>query len=339
MDWSKSYKATWRVYKVNRDTWADATILQKVDSLSITKTTDGSLLESGGIELTGDFESGYYRVVMAAEQGGSIERVDVATLLFEKNGGDTDYSRTINSANGYSVLRPADTTAVTIGEYAPQGVDGVKYAKELLEGAINAPVVIDDNASFTLNEHLVHELGSSVLEAVWSVLNAGKCILQIDGRGVVHIRKKPEEPSLVIDSSSKRLLMNKIDFSSDTSEIPNRYIVISDNKITIASNNDRNSPVSIYNRGYCVDLVDTSPTPVNGMTYSEYANAQLKEASVLKDTRAYTREYAPNVYPYSIVRASIDGMMGDLRVESQSIECGKGITVSERASREIKLWE
>lgn len=60
--------------------------------------------------------------------------------------------------------------------------------------------------------------------------------------------------------------------------------------------------------------------------------------SVMKDERSYSREYAEGVNLYSLIRASIDGLEGNLRVETQNIKCDYGITVSEKASREINLW-
>lgn len=336
IDWSKSYSSTWRIFRVNRKTWADSEMLKKVDSASVSRTSDGRLLESGSLEVSGEFRSDYYRIVMTAKQGGELARVDVATLLFEVDGGEIDFGRTVSSVNGYSVLYPAETTAVTLGEYAPAGEDGARYAAELLQSAINAPVEVE--GSFTLNTHIVHELGSSVIDAVWAVLDAGGYIMQIDGKGVVHIRPKPTEPTLKINSSNIGMLSNGIDFSADMSEIPNRYIVIDDRVVVTASNDDPESIVSTVSRGYFVDMVDTSPTPVNGKTLMEYANDRLKELSILRDERTYKREYADNVYVYSLVRSSIKGLQGDLRVLSQSIECGNGITVNEKAAKEISLW-
>lgn len=336
MDWSRSYSASWRIFRVNRKTWADGEMLANVDNVSISRTADGKLLESGSMELTGEFQSDYYRIVMTAQQGGEIERVDVATLLFDDDGGAFDYGVTSTNVNGYSVLYPASTTSVITGEYAPAGVDGVIYARDLLSSAINAPV--EAEGSFILNDHIVFELGSTVLEAVWAVLDAKGYVIQIDGRGVVHIRPRPEEPSLIIDTEGKGILSYGIDFGADKSEIPNRYIVITDGVIVTAVNSDENSPVSTVSRGYNIDMIDTSPTPVDGDTLSEYANGRLHDLSVMKDTRSYTREYAPNVFPYSLIRASIDGLFGDYRVGSQSIECGNGITVNEKSSREISLW-
>lgn len=337
MDWTKSYTSEWRVFRVNRDTWADDEKINNVDSIEVLKTDDGDEIESGSMEITGNLESDYYRVVLTAEQGGEVARVDVATLLFVAKGGEYNFGVDATDVDGFSVLHPASTTSVLIGEYAPAGANGAQYAADLLATAINAPIEVE--GSFVLNEHVVHELGSSILSAVWAVLNAGDFVIQIDGRGVVHIRQKPTEPSLVIDNATSGLLMSGIGLTADDSEIPNRYIVIDGMNITIAENNDPSSIVSSNVRGYYVDVIDTSPTPVNGETYSEYAERMLKKESILNEEKEYTREFAPNVYPYSIIRATLNGLDGDMRVNSQSINCGNGITVDEKVSREIKLYE
>ena len=336
MDYGQSYTASWRVYRVNRQTWADAEQVNNVDSVSVTRTANGNMLQSGSIDITGELESDYYRIVMNAEQNGEVERVDVATLLFQIKNGETNYGTTTSDVNGYSVLYPASATSVQTGAYAPAGIDGAQYAAQLLRGAINAPVQVD--GSFTLNEHVVHDIGSCVLDAAWSVLDAGEFIMQIDGRGVVHIRPKPTEPSLILNSSNMNLVTSGINFTTDISKLPNRYVIVDGNNITTAVNDDPNSEISTVSRGFFVDLVDESPTPINGETYGSYARRMLKQSSIMNDERQYTREFAPNVYEYSIVSASIDGLQGNLRVKSQTIECGNGMTVNEKASREVELW-
>ena len=340
MDWSKSYSSTWRVYRVNRDTWANAERVAGIDSIDITRTADGAMLESGSLSITGEIEPDYYRIVLIAEQGGSILKVDVATLLFGITDGAIDYGRTESSVEGRSVLYPASVSTIVAGEYAPKKADGAEYAAELLRGAINAPVKVE--GSFELNDSLVFEIGSTVLEAVWQILNAGPdggYIIQIDGSGVVHIGPRPTDPALVIDSQGKGILLNGIEYTSDISEIPNRYIVIEGNTVTIATNENEVSSVSTVSRGFTVDVVDTSPTPVNGETYGEYAKRKLHELSVLEKEHSYTREYTPDVYIYSIIKASIAELSGDLRVKSQSIRCEYGITVSETVTEEIDLWQ
>lgn len=336
MDWTRSYTASWRVCRVNRQTWADAEELKDVDSVSITRTADGSLLESGSLELSGEFEPDYYRIIMTAEQGGEVERVDVATLLFDVAGGKYSYGINSPSADGFSVLYPASVTTMLAGEYAPKGVNGAEYAGRILAAAINAPVEVE--GGFTLNEHIVHEVGSSVLDAAWDVLNAGGYIMQIDGRGTVHIRARPSEPALVLGSGNARALMPEVSYTSDISEVPNRYIVIDGDSKTVATNSDPESPISLICRGYSVDVVDTSPAPINGETMSQYAERKLHELSVMRDERSYKREYAAGVNLYSIIRASLDELEGDLVIQSQTISCGAGIVVDEKAVKEINLW-
>ena len=338
LDWSKSYSSEWRVFKVNRKTWADAERVDNVDSFTLSRTDDGALLESGSLDVTGDFESDYYRIVLTAYQGGSVERVDVATLLFDFTGGEYNHNVTTHNLDGFSVLYPASVSSITIGGYAPAGSDGARYAGDLLESAINAPVEVE--GSFTLVDNMVHEFGTTVLDAAWNVLDAGGFIIQVDGSGVVHIRKKPDfsNPSLILDTVKSDIMTNGISFSANISEIPNRYIVIDNNIVTIATNDDTQSPVSTVNRGYNVDVIDTSPALVNSEGYIKYANRMLEENSILKEEKSYVREYAPNVYPYSTIKSSVRGLEGDLRVKSQSIRCDYGITVSEVAVKEHKLY-
>ena len=337
MNWGQSYSASWSIYKVNKNTWADAESVSNIDSASVTRTTSGNLLESGSFEATGDVDTGYYRIVMTAEQGNDVERVDVATLLLDVKSGTYNYGTTVHSVEGYSVLYPASTKSVVTGEYAPAGANGAQYAADLLESAINAPVNV--TGSFFLQEHIVHDVGSSVLDAAWAVLDAGGFVIQIDGRGEVNIVPKPTTPSLILDSTNTNLITNGINYTNDISKIPNRYIVIVDNQITTAANNDPNSEVSTATRGYCVDLVDESPTPVNGETKAAYALRRLHEESIMKDERSYTREYYPDVYLYSIVSASITGLTGNLTVTAQTVNCGNGITIDETAVREVDLWQ
>lgn len=338
MDWSKSYTAQWRIFRVNRDTWADAELISDVDSVSVTRTADGSLIESASMEVTGEISTDYYRIVMTAQQGNEATRVEVATLLFDAQSGTHDHGGVVQSVHGYSVLLPASTTLLLKGQYAPCGVNGAEYAAELLRSAINAPVVVD-GAGFTLNNNLVHELDSSVLDAAWTVVNAGNHCIQIDGHGTVHITPMPTAPALQLDSAASSLLMNGIGYTQDVSAIPNRYVVVIGDARTVAVNDSIDSRVSTANRGYYVDVIDESPQPINGETLNAYALRKLHEESIVTDERRYTREYADGVNVYSIVRASLNGLNGDYRVQSQSITCDYGVTVQEKAAREIDLWQ
>lgn len=344
MDWSAGYHATWRVYQVDRRTWADARLVSGVSKVDIERTCDDDvpLLERGSmvvdVPVGQEFEEGYYRIVMTATQGDESQRVDVATLLCCSVEGDVDRSVDVREVMGRSVLYPASTTELEAGSYAPAGVDGVSFCAGLLRSSINAPIMT--SGSFTLDEHHVYDNGTKVLDAVWELLDAGGYVLQIAGDGTVSIVPMPSAPDLPLDRAHARLLHPGIHHELDYSEVPNRFTASDGTEEAVAVNDDPQSVTSTVHRGWFHDMRDDSPTRVNGETLQAYAERRLEEESMVYDTRTYTREWWPGVRPYSIVRGSIASVEldGDLRVVSQSLECGLGITVQEQARRETYTW-
>lgn len=341
MDYSRGYSCTWRLYRVNPDTWADAELVPGFRSASVERdvTGDAPLVDAGSIELDGSVPDGYYRIAMTATQGSLSERVDVATLLCCSTSGTAERGADGVEVTGRSVLWPASTRLLTRGSYAPAGSDGAEFAASLIRECCKAPVTV--SGGFTLDSHIVFDLGASYLEAAWAVLDAGGWCMRIDGRGQVEILPKPTEPSLVLSNASAALLQPGIDHTLDTGDVPNRYTAIEDAQYAQAVNDDPASSTSYQARGYWVDVVDDSPERVNGETLDAYARRRLREESTLKDERTYTREYFPDVLPFDIVRGSIPSVMleGDMAVQSQSIECGHGIVITEKAAKEVITWQ
>lgn len=340
MDWAGSYTCDWRVMRVDEATWSDGEVIGGIESASITRTADGSLLESSSLTITADgFAPGYYRLVLTARDNmGDFERVDVCTMLYESTGGTANYSADQLTVMGRSVLQPAQAKAMHYGAYCPGGADGAAYVGSILESVLAAPVSVE--TSFTMNEPCVHEFGCSVLDAAWEVLNAGNSTIQIDGHGEVHVIATPTDPSLTLDSASARLIVPGIKHDMDMSSVPNRYIAYGTHEVAIAENADPDSPTGLQRRGYAFETLDTSPKPINGETMERYAQRRLEELSQVYDSRTYTREWVPDIYPGSVVRGSLASVSldGDMRVTNQSIACGNGITVNEQASKEVNLW-
>lgn len=345
IDWRRGYRVTsWRVFRVGRETWADSTEVEGIVSASVERSTGGDgLIERGSLTVLASIgetlPEDYYRIVMTAEQGGISERVSVATLLLSIAEGDVERHVDELRANGRSVLYPASTTPLHAGAYFPAGSDGVAWCVRMLSQCINAPVQSDGH--FTVDDHIVFDSGTMVLDAVWRVLNAGAFTIQIDGDGVVHIVPMPTEPALTLDHANTRLLHTRIHHALDWSEVPNTYVVLDGVNEVTAINDDPTSVTSTVVRGWTSARVDTSPTRVNGETLQAYAERRLEEESTITDSRSYSREWWPDVHPYSIVRGSIEsvGLMGDLRVVSQSLTLGRGITVEEESNREVVLWQ
>ena len=54
---------------------------------------------------------------------------------------------------------------------------------------------------------------------------------------------------------------------------------------------------------------------------------------------SYTREYSPEVVPYSVIRGNLPdkGLTGDMTVISQAVAVSHGIVVQETCSQEVSL--
>lgn len=339
MDWTGGYSCEWHVSWVDPDTWADAGEVAGVTSVSIERDASTPLIETGDMSLDGEMGAWerWCRVSMVASQGAEREHVDVATLLFCSAEATAAYGTRTSSAEGWSVLKPCADLAMPLGSYAPRGCDGAARAAEILAEATPAPVTIE--GSFELSQHMVFDIGCSHLDAAWALLDAGGWCIQIAGDGSIRVTPKPTEPALSLDMAHAALLSPGVSDSLDLSGIPNRYTAIDGLDVGVATNEDASSPVSYQARGRWVDATDASPALVNGESLERYAQRKLDEASTVARTRSYTREWWPGVLPFSVVRGSLPsvGLDGDMRVVSQSLSCGAGITVSETAEQEVSL--
>ena len=342
IDWGKSYSAIWRVFRVDEYTWQDAQLIGGIDSIQITRSCSGDapMLESGSMTLTGDFERGYYRIVMHATQDVETERVDVATLLCESTKTTRNFGVSTPSVTCNSVLYPAYTQRILDGAFIPAGADVCQHVADMLRACIKAPVEVE--GGFSIANFYWFDFGIRIIEAVWQALDIGGYVMQIDGRGIVHIRPKPSTVALDLDGARISLLQPSVLAELNTSNVPNRYIAKSDTTVAVAVNDNPDSDVSTIKRGYIYDQIDDNPVTVDNETLPEYAIRRLHELSTsISETRNYTREYWPGVYPFDIVKGSLDsiGIEGDMRVMNQTLKCTNGITVSEQAAREVDLWQ
>jgi len=340
MDWTGGYSAGWDVYSVDPETWDDSSLLDGMMSVDISRdgTDDVPLLETGTMhaDSASPFEWSWCRIYMRAEQDGA-EMVPMATLLFERGSVHTDHRSSTCELRGKSVLQPAADRKLDRGMFASAGIDGAAYAARLLKECTPAPIHVE--GSFTLVDDYVFDLGASYLEAAWKLIKAADWCMQIDGRGEIWIRPKPTEPALELDRAHASLLIPGVDMTLDLSGVPNRYIAVEDRDKAIAVNEDSDLMASYPRRGRWVDVVDASPVRVDGEPLQRYAERKLAEASTVLRTYSYTREFWPDVMPFSLVNGTLpaDGLEGSLRVLSQKLTCGEGVTVKEDAAEEVRV--
>ena len=177
------------------------------------------------------------------------------------------------------------------------------------------------------------------LEAAWLLLSAGGYCIQLGDDGVIYLREMPSEPVLELSRANADLLIPGVQDDFDISGIPNRYYAIEGGSIAVAVNDREDSAASFANTGEWSDYVDISPVRVNGETLDAYAKRKLAEMSIVTRSRTYSREYVPDVKPYSVVRGSLGnvGLDGDMVVTAQSFSCGFGIVVQETAVQGVSV--
>ena len=344
IDWTQAYTASWRMVKVNTDTWSSGLVVPNVSSVSISRdcTDECPLLESASITLESkseDFEAGWYRLEVLVKQNASMERIPVMTMLCESSDGDRDKKYIELNADGLSVLQPANEKHLLAGTYVPKNVNGAEQAARYLRACTPAPVVVE--GSFTLDDYLVLDADCSHIKAAWTILDAAEWCMQIKGDGTIVIREKPKTPELLLDNAHASILRPSTSFSKDLSDIPNVYIAVDGDYRYEARNDDPESPLSTVTRGREIDYIDRSPQRINGESLKSYAERKLEEKSTITETYSYNREYWPDVLPYSLVSGSIPstGLVENMRVLTQSLKFGKGLEISEKAGILIKGYK
>jgi hypothetical protein len=344
-DFSKSFAYTLQVYEVDRVTWADKRLMGNFNNASVSKTA-GRMVESANMtmdRLLGEsFEEGYYRIVVKVTQDGSTERHDIATLYCTSVSGTVDHGVDEVTINGLSVLYPANGCVMDFGSYAPQGSDGAMFVKNVLSEVLHAPIEV--HGSFQIADNHVFDLGAKRLDCAWDVLEAAGWCIQIDERGVVHIRELPSDPVNSTTGFDNATIASGVPYGLDWSQVPNRYIAFDGATLGVCVNDDPRSVVSTKSRGFVMDFdggVDTNPVLVGGETLDMYCRRMLKSLSSVTHEVTKEREYSDGVYPYSVVRMVVQptGETMDMRVTRREIRCGEDLTVTETYAGEVLLWD
>lgn len=345
--WSDSYSLTMRVMSVDKNTWANKQELANVTGLSLHRTAndDYPLLESADMQFTSftddKFENDWYRIEAMFSQGEVVNRLPLATLMFDSYGGTTKWNYVDYDVQGYSVLKPLEERVLRTGDYVPKGEDVSAWISKRIKECTPAPVRIQN--SFTLSEPLVFASGTSYLQAVWSALDAKGYILRISGNGLITICKKSENPSLILDSGHSVLALPEIAWNADISSIPNRYYAVSpiDGSIAVAVNTDSKSPTSVQARGRWIDYYDESPKMVDGESIEQYAGRKLQELSNYFERVDIEHEFVPNITVFDRIQCNLpnQNVVGMYVVESQEITIGNGITIKESLSKDSGGFE
>ena len=346
MDIRGGYTASLRVVPISVKTWEGTGTLTGVKTFKVvSKVTDQiPKIQSASMSIVlpeGErFEGGWHRAEALLQDGiGNSELVYLGTILFEATSGVNDYGVETVTVKGQSVLKPAEDTHMKRGSYIPKGTNGADWVLDILSRSTPAPVILDDPAGFTIDRYYVFDGGTSVLKAVWNMLDAAGWVLQIYGDGTIHILKKPREWKVEYGRENLRYIKPAISYDKDYSEVPNYYYARLGTQSAEVTNDDKDSPVSVLNRTYVKDVVDLDPVPIDGETMDHYVGRKLEVASTVLETYDIEREWMGDIYPFDNVYWNIPAVhTGPMRVLEQTVTFDQGLVFEEKCGEEVKLW-
>lgn len=332
MDWSKGYSSRFYMSIVDPSSWRDTETI-KITGGKVSRSSDG-LMQSADVECNryDQTRERYVRIYMDIDQGGAHAHVPIFTGLATSPDRDIDGRAVSHSVACYSVLKPCDDIALPRGWYAPQGGSGAQIVGRLLSVS-PAPVSVEGESP-TLVAPLIAEDGETNLSMVWKILEAINWRLRINGNGEITVEPKPTESAVTFDPLEFDVLETKLSVTKDWYSCPNVLMCICDDFSAVVRDDDIESPLSIETRGREVWNVETDCDISSGESIGAYAKRRLKELQTVQKEISYDRRYVPEVYPGDVVTLHYpeQELVGDFRIESQSITLGYSARTSERAS-------
>lgn len=332
---------------VDVSTWQGTEPISGVKSIKVVNKANDEVpkIQSGSISVVipeGErFPTGWYRIEMVGYDGsGSATRLELATLLFEQSSGKNDYGVETVSVSGQSVLKPVEDLHMRNGSYIEKYSNGAEWCLNMLMDSTPAPVVLDDPKGFVVDRYFVFDASTSVLKAVWKILDSAGWVLQIDGDGTIHILDKPKGFEVEFGRENLRYIKPGISYDEDVSDIPNVYKARLGGQYVEVVNDDPDSITSTVSRNYVKDVMETDPVPIDGETLQHYAERMLEESSTVYKTYDYDRDGFFDIKVFDNVFWNIPNVhTGLMRVLEQTITCEQGISFQERCGEELKLWE
>ncbi len=350
IDWTKSMEQTYEYYIVDPVTWKDRALIKTARSCSITRDSDTATLVSATIDVSESLGECYVRVYLIAVQNGFRDKRPLGTFLVQTPKFSFDGKLRAFSTDAYSPLLELKETPPPIGYSIPKGENIMDHAYRLVREHSRAPVIAA-SSSKNLFYDFVSDINDTWLSFTTDLISNAKYAFDLDEMGRILFAPKQETASLqpvwTYNDDNSSILMSEITVDRDLYGIPNVVEVIyshgTGHYYSRVVNDDPNSPTSTVNRGREIVHRETDPDLIGDPTANqihEYAERRLKELSSLECTATYTHGYCPvrinDCVRLNYTRAGINNVKA--RVISQTIDCGLGCQVTEKAVFTTKLW-
>ena len=349
-DWTKSMQQTYEYYIVDPATWQNKEPIKDVLGCNITRDGSADTLGSATIDLSKSVGECYIRAYLVTIQKGITEKFPLATFLVQTPSSSFDGKTLSVSVDGYTPLLELKENPPPIGYYTPKDANVLESAYLLVREHARAPVS-QTSSDDTLHYDFVANTNDTWLSYIRDLIANVKYKFDLDEMGRILFAPKQDTAALrpvwTYTDDNSSILSPDITMDRDLYGIPNVVEVIysTDNDIFYARvvNDDPNSPISTVNRGRELKRRVTNPDIVGTATQAridEYANQLLRELSTLEYTITYTHGYCPvrlgDCVRLNYTRAGLTDIKA--RVIHQTIKCGSGCQVTEKAVFTKKLW-
>lgn len=350
INWYESMQQSFEFYMVDPNTWKDFERITTITSCSINRDTSSSTLGSATINCSEPLDECYVRVYLVAIQNGVEERVPLGTFLVQTPSVGFNGKVSSISMDAYTPLIELKGTVPPIGYSLLKGDIIMSTAAALCRENMRAPVIPADNDD-KLKNNYVANLDDTWVTFISDLVANAKFSLGLDEMGQVIFEPEQDIGSLrpvwTYNDDNSSILYPDISDERDLYGVPNVVEVVYSTSegcmFSRVENNDKNSPVSIVNRGRTVTHRDSNPNfgglPTQAQI-DEYAVNLLRNLSCLEHKITYSHSYCPvRVGDCVLLNYSRAGFKYiKAKVVSQSIRCETGCKVEETAVYTTKLW-
>lgn len=350
IDWLSSMTQTFEYYIVDPSTWKDVKKLNSVKSCTINRDSESETLGSATIEIAESIGECYVRVYLIAIQNGLKYKYPLGTYLVQTPTTKFDGKTKTISVDAYTPLLELKENPPDLGYSIFKGENIMDNAYRLCREHARAPVVKAE-CNTTLYYDFVANTSDTWVTYVADLIANAKYSFDLDELGRILFAPKQDTASLqpvwTFTDDNSSILYPDVTLDEDLYGIPNVVEVIYSASDAIyyakAVNDDPNSPTSTVNRGREIRHRVVDPQITGNPTKGEidlYAERLLKEMSVLERVITYSHGYCPvrvgDCVRLNYERAGITNAKA--KVISQSISCGTGCKVTEKAVFTEKLW-
>lgn len=351
IDWTESMEQTYEYYIVDPKTWKDVSKLENVKSCTINRDSEAETLGSATIDIADPISECYVRAYLIASQNGYRDKRPLATMLLQTPSSSFDGRQNSITIDAYTPLLELKENPPPFGYSILKGGNVMTTAHMIAREQMRAPVIAT-NCTTNLFYDFVANTNDTWLSFLRDFISNAKYSFDLDEMGRVLFAPQQElaslQPIWTYDDGNSSILYPEITIDKDFYGIPNVVEVVystnTSHYYARVVNDDPNSPTSTVNRGRVITHRETNPDRIGDPTNEQiqlYAERLLRELSTLKCTVTYTHAYCPvrvgDCVRLNYTRAGIDNVKA--KVISQSIKCGLGCQVTEKATFITKLWE